>query len=764
MPPDDLPESIAEGDVLNLGNMAVLPPYYVAGPGSVVNVGEGVLSGQRIEANDSQVNWNGGSGAFQLIANNTDVDFSSGTLPVFTLSGGRLTVTGGIAGQRGFRQGSFGSEESVSQINLLGGSMGFLNAPYFTSIQVNGGRLASVNTGPTSDLTLSAGRIGDRLVANGPVEISGGIVDHLIPSFRSATVVISGGVIKRLSTSTSRPEIFGNEFLLDGNPIPELATSDTATVHGSLSGILADGTPFNFPRTSSVVLNKTELPELRPPLVASRDEVGDAIRRGEELTVDAAIPDNFYAVQNTKIEVVSGGTVGNGLLLWGSQINVLDGIVGHELQIERGSIAQIRGGTFGDGVSIDDESSVVLFGNDFMLNGAPVEEELWNDGVYTVPPSRGVLTGILQDGSPFAVDDATGIALNRVEIPNAQPMALVASTDSVGFGLRSNQTLRVDAGSALSPHFTAGRGSEVIIEEGSRVGENFEAFGSNVEVRGGFVGRELEAFADTNLSIHGGIVESLVAREGATVEITGGNIGELFVRGGIASVSGGAIGKRLRVAAGSELHLLGSEFLFDGLPIEDLTSPGASVLFTSRDRIKGLSGHLDDGALFDFSTSDREKALGYSYMSADATIRLTLTRLRLDCDRDDEVSASDLDCFGVSGEVDQLADTLHQLGTLLGDLNLDGKVGFEDFLVFSANFGRGDATYLQGDLNSSQSVDFADFLLFQSNFGTAVAAVSAPEPSSLTPVMFATIVISSVLRRYRQTKNTPTTVETKTKE
>ena len=56
---------------------------------------------------------------------------------------------------------------------------------------------------------------------------------------------------------------------------------------------------------------------------------------------------------------------------------------------------------------------------------------------------------------------------------------------------------------------------------------------------------------------------------------------------------------------------------------------------------------------------------------------------------------------------------------LPGDVNRDGAVGFDDFLVVSVNFGKAaDAIWEDGDFNDDSRVDFADFLLLSTHFGS----------------------------------------------
>lgn len=70
---------------------------------------------------------------------------------------------------------------------------------------------------------------------------------------------------------------------------------------------------------------------------------------------------------------------------------------------------------------------------------------------------------------------------------------------------------------------------------------------------------------------------------------------------------------------------------------------------------------------------------------------------------------------------------------LIGDANLSGGVGFDDFLIMASNFGRSDKHYGDGDFDGSGKVGFEDFLLLSSNFGRKMqyeipVAVIPPDP------------------------------------
>jgi hypothetical protein len=69
-----------------------------------------------------------------------------------------------------------------------------------------------------------------------------------------------------------------------------------------------------------------------------------------------------------------------------------------------------------------------------------------------------------------------------------------------------------------------------------------------------------------------------------------------------------------------------------------------------------------------------------------------------------------------------------------GDLNGDGRVGLDDFLILSDNFGKSVDRHELGDVDCDGSVQFADFLLLSDHFGQEAGDVqlaTVPEPSCL---------------------------------
>ena len=67
-------------------------------------------------------------------------------------------------------------------------------------------------------------------------------------------------------------------------------------------------------------------------------------------------------------------------------------------------------------------------------------------------------------------------------------------------------------------------------------------------------------------------------------------------------------------------------------------------------------------------------------------------------------------------------------GSIPGDFNNDGSVGFDDLLILAQNYGKTGATLSQGDANGDGKVDFADLLILAQNYGkhkTAAAATTS---------------------------------------
>ncbi len=100
-------------------------------------------------------------------------------------------------------------------------------------------------------------------------------------------------------------------------------------------------------------------------------------------------------------------------------------------------------------------------------------------------------------------------------------------------------------------------------------------------------------------------------------------------------------------------------------------------------------------------------------------------------------------------DFDQL---LNEAGTLVGDANLDGQVGFEDFLVLARSYGEGDVGWARGDFDGDNDVTFGDFLLLSRNFGESftpveVSVAAVPEPDGFTASQLCLLLTLALVRR-----------------
>ena len=72
--------------------------------------------------------------------------------------------------------------------------------------------------------------------------------------------------------------------------------------------------------------------------------------------------------------------------------------------------------------------------------------------------------------------------------------------------------------------------------------------------------------------------------------------------------------------------------------------------------------------------------------------------------------------------------------TFFGDVTLDGKVEFDDFVAVSNNFNQ-TGGWANGDTSGNGIVDFDDFVQLSIRFGESATFTSVPEPVSELPVM-----------------------------
>ncbi|MFO0790115.1 MAG: hypothetical protein U0805_11725 [Pirellulales bacterium] len=459
VPPAAPVSGIVSGTQLNLFDGGALSDYFQAGLADVTST-------------DLELNVYGGTiGANLLTQPGTKLNLSGGLIGQwYTAVGSNLHVTGGrivnnFTATNSTIQMSAGQVDALfnlqgaSVLNLTGGSIGssFRLWPG-AEANISGGVLGTLAADPSTIVNITGGTIGSASV-DGEVHISGG---SFAPSF--------------VASSLSHVEIQGGEFRLNGNLISGLSAPNdfvpfNLTTGNTLSGTLADGTPFAFTSWDSdsfaagvVKLKAVALPAIGSPvIVASTRPVPLGIREGQTLIVDAgaAIPASFNAGRGSTVNVQTGGTVGANLeavtaainvnggttnnvkLYVGATMNVNTGIVGRVLA-DRTSLVNISGGT----TSFLD----VISGSKLTLTG-------------------GTLAG-LNAQSGGIVNISGGVVGNTVKAFGGSNVSISGGRIGNDLTCSSGSTIAISGG-AIGDRFVAASGSAVIIS-GASFGDAFK--------------------------------------------------------------------------------------------------------------------------------------------------------------------------------------------------------------------------------------------------------------------------------------------------
>ena len=400
---------------------------------------------------------------------------------------------------------------------------------------------------------------------------------------------------------------------------------------------------------------------------------------GSVVTISGgSVGENFHA-RDESVVTISGGSVGEHFRVqYNSVVTISGGSIDKNFHVRDDSEATISGGSIGDSMQVIADSLMTIMGGSFQLDGVGIETVALPGQSEIVDIPFGVLfTGVLADGTPFAFHsresdffDSEVLRLSAVELPPVGPALITGSTGVIPMGIREGQTLVLDAGSVAPDHFNAGAGSTVEIQEGSVVGENFEAVGATVTITGGSVGDAFDAFAGSKVTISGGSVgNDFTAGQNSEVTISGGSIGNRFdagqnsevtISGGSignrfdagqnseVTISGGSIGNRFdagrnsvvtisggtvgdafdaHAVADSEVTIMGGSFQLDGVEIDTVALPGQSAIV---DIPRGVlfTGVLADGTPFAFHSDDR-LIDGHSDVFDSEALRLTVVELPL---------------------------------------------------------------------------------------------------------------------------------------
>ena len=148
--------------------------------------------------------------------------------------------------------------------------------------------------------------------------------------------------------------------------------------------------------------------------------------------------------------------------------------------------------------------------------------------------------------------------------------------------------------------------------------------------------------------------------------------------------------------------------------VEGEISPGEYAVIAEGDLELPQKRNVNDGSVIGTNNSYQE--IHFDNESAFDSYRITFPRLR----------SGDAESLEIA-EIELLGDVVTNDG-LVADIDLDGSVGFTDFLVLSQNFGSSVESGTSGDLDFDGQVSFQDFLILSRDFGkSATMAIGFEE-------------------------------------
>lgn len=744
VPTDTAPSGVRAGQTLNLNAGGTLPAVFGAGWGSEVNIAGGDIGGD-FEAAGATVNISGGlfAGAYDAF-HATTTNLSGGNLgssasfvsSTFNMTGGRLgnrpvfadgstaRVAGGTIDDRlELHDGSsltlVGNEFRIDGVLVLGlETDGTLLQVTLPSTAVLSGTLAD-----GTPIAIS-GRDGDS-VLGGTVTLEAANLPAIGPSMIDAatepvplgirsgqTLTVGTGSQVPLAFNAgrgSRVEVVGGEV---GNNLEAVAAEvliESGSVGSSFDAY--DGTTVTMTggtlgSNASVYSNSTF--KQSGGAVSSLSAID-----GGTLTIGGDSTNGSVYLRESSTLHLEDGSVS---LLEASEstVNISGGLILGRTTLDLGTVATIAGGRLGDGLSIVDGASVTLLGGEFYLDGMLVGglNSTGDSATVNVGPDS-VLSGTLADGTPFAfgkgfrtndsIADGT-VTLERSELPAIGPAVITLSDDNAPLGLRSGQTLFVEAGGVVADNVTVGLGSAVHVLAGGEIGENFEAVGATIMVDGGTIGTRLDLFDDAMLTMTSGELGA-----------GGSSAHSVNVYGGELNLHGGKISTALIAADEAEVNLFGYGFAIGGVLLEDLILD-EDFTITDRSGTK-LTGYLSDGTPIDLDLRESSGRINDAF-SLDTTLTVTLV----------------------------VPDNLP------GDYNADGVVDAADYTVWRNHLGT--STPLANESVTFGEVTEEDFLVWRSQFGATRATSSVnsetiPEPG--TVALLTILMLFSNRSRLRKT-------------
>jgi len=487
-----------------------------------------------------------------------------------------------------------------------------------TTFNINEGGLVGRNFeagrfGQTStqlEVNLAGGSIGSGFSAydGAVVQVSSGGIGTGATAYRDSQIHLTGGSIG------SGFEILGGQVEVDGGNIEGRVEIWGG---GELSVLSGDGGSVAYLSTSSTLNVAGGEVDTRNTMFGtinlSGGEITGRMVTGQyaELNVSGGLLREVLVYYQSHVNM-TGGKIRDFYIVNGSSLEMTGGVLEGYPSVYIGSHIPTRlaGGAIADRIEKRAGSErIVLAASDFRLDGVPIAGlgDVGAQWEFDLPTGT-VLTGVYADGTPFAYSSLEGddlpagsLLLEHAPMVDSHPAAITLPADEAPQGVHGGQTLNIQAGAEVDSHLMAGWGSQVIIE-GGIVGYDFEAAGATINMSGGEVGNLFDLFHGTQLTLSGGKLGVAGRSHGASVHQTGGVIDEDFTVTGASTVvlAGGAMGDALQLDETSSLTVQGGEFRVDGELVAGLDDVGDQ---TPLDLQLGqiLSGTLADGTPFAFS-------------------------------------------------------------------------------------------------------------------------------------------------------------------
>ena len=221
---------------------------------ATLNIQDGVV-GSGVEAARGKVTISGGS---------VGDDFEAFSGSVVTISGGSVgdafeAFSGSVVTISGGSVGDAFDANAGSEVTISSGNVGrFFAALSGSKVTISGGSVSIfLSAFSGSEVTISGGSvgIGFNAFSGSLVNISGGSVGSVVAHSDSVVTISGGSVGGRFEVeASSEVNLLGTEFFLNGLLLDELTLGETLTISDrdvTLSGILADGSPFSFDLNST---------------------------------------------------------------------------------------------------------------------------------------------------------------------------------------------------------------------------------------------------------------------------------------------------------------------------------------------------------------------------------------------------------------------------------------------------------------------------------------------------------------------------------